>query len=107
MRDGQGTLRSNNGTKFVGLFKADKKHGDGVIHFQGGVKYKEKWTNGVLQEHYKDEQDNFDLESHSSQQIFGKPMDQTPIMRVANMSEGQMLKMNNKISMGAFSQNKN
>ncbi len=46
--NGQGTLTSENGDKYVGGWKDNKRHGLGTYMFANGNKYVGEWKDGVL-----------------------------------------------------------
>lgn len=46
LMDGKGTFTSVNGTKYIGRFKQDRKHGKGELVTQDKLIYEEFWQNG-------------------------------------------------------------
>lgn len=44
--DGQGEFTWNDGRKYIGDYKDDKKHGYGQFEWPDGRKYKGYWENG-------------------------------------------------------------
>ena len=57
MKDGKGTLISADGSKYIGRFKQDKKHGQGEMQFPNGQVYEEVWQFGMLMSHKLKEKD--------------------------------------------------
>ena len=47
-KDGVGELISSNGSKFIGSFKKEKKHGKGEMHRNDQQVFEEHWQLGIL-----------------------------------------------------------
>ena len=44
--NGQGTMKYSGGAKYIGEFKSDKRHGQGIQYFaNGSVYYRGEWCN--------------------------------------------------------------
>ena len=48
-KEGRGILYYKNGNRFEGEFRNDKQDGDGIFYFNNGDKYIGKWTNGKVE----------------------------------------------------------
>lgn len=43
--EGEGTLKSSNGDKYVGSWRGEKMHGTGTYYYGDGDKYEGEWQN--------------------------------------------------------------
>ena len=51
--EGKGTLTAANGSKFIGRFKQDRKHGKGELVTEDQQICEEVWQNGIMVSHKK------------------------------------------------------
>ena len=55
MKDGKGTFTASNGSKYVGRWSQDKKHGNGEMIRSDKQVFIECWNYGILISHTKKE----------------------------------------------------
>jgi hypothetical protein len=65
-------LISANGSKYIGRFKQDKKHGHGEMIFADDQIFEEVWQNGILISHQKRDINAAELQHNKSDHAINK-----------------------------------